>query len=104
MLAHQILLIPYICLSPTRARAKIDRLESKSANNILAEEDCTPTEYADKLGLLYSSRVTGEHKKDLGQFFTPMKIAQFMAGVASMDKETITILDPGCGIGILSAA
>jgi adenine-specific DNA-methyltransferase len=79
-------------------------LESKSANNILAEEDCTPTEYADKLGLLYSSRVTGEHKKDLGQFFTPMKIAQFMAGFASMDKETITILDPGCGIGILSAA
>jgi len=68
------------------------------------EENCTPTEYADKLGLLYSSQVTAEHKKGLGQFFTPMKIASFMAGFAAMDKEMITILDPGCGIGILSAA
>lgn len=63
-----------------------------------------PSEYADRLGLLYSSSVTDEHKKKYGQFFTPIEIATFMASFCEIKKEKVRILDPGCGIGILSTA
>lgn len=63
-----------------------------------------PAEYAARLGNYYASKVTNNHKKDNGQFFTPIEIAQFMASFNEVDKEKIKILDPGCGIGILSAA
>lgn len=62
----------------------------------------TPSKYADRLGEYYTSKVTEEHKKNLGQFFTPINIAQFMASFCSLESKTIKILDPGCGIGILS--
>lgn len=63
-----------------------------------------PSSYADRLGLLYASIVTDDHKKDNGQFFTPLSIANFMSSFGKTDKEKIKILDPGCGIGILSTA
>ena len=44
-------------------------------------------------------------RKSLGQFFTSADTARFMAGLFSIPrKETVTILDPGAGSGILSAA
>jgi adenine-specific DNA-methyltransferase len=63
-----------------------------------------PSAYADRLGVYYSSLVTKDHKKNNGQFFTPLQIANFMASFCKVDKEKLKILDPGCGIGILSTA
>ncbi len=63
-----------------------------------------PSEYADRLGVFYASKITDEHKKDLGQYFTPLPVAKFMANFCNVEKEQIKILDPGCGVGILSAA
>jgi adenine-specific DNA-methyltransferase len=63
-----------------------------------------PSSYADRLGVKYAAAVTGEHKRTLGQFFTPVDIAQFMSSFQDIKKKRIKILDPGCGIGILSAA
>lgn len=46
-----------------------------------------------------------EHKKTLGQYFTPVKIAQFMASLFPKSEiENIIILDPGAGIGILACS
>jgi adenine-specific DNA-methyltransferase len=46
-----------------------------------------------------------DDRKSSGQFFTSKETAQFMAGMFSIpDKETVKILDPGSGTGILSAA
>ncbi|URM35636.1 Eco57I restriction-modification methylase domain-containing protein [Flavobacterium anhuiense] len=67
-------------------------------------ENELPSSYANRLGLLYASMVTNDHKKDNGQFFTPLSIANFMASFGKTEKEKIKILDPGCGIGILSTA
>lgn len=61
-----------------------------------------PSSYADRLGLIYSSAVSKEHKKELGQFFTPLSVAKFMAGFCLIKKKRIKVLDPGCGLGILS--
>lgn len=64
----------------------------------------SPTEYANRLGQHYAIVATNEHKKDNGQFFTPSEIAHFMASFTTISKEKIKILDPGCGVGILSTA
>lgn len=40
----------------------------------------------------------------MGQFFTPGAVAMFMAGMFDCRKPVISVLDPGAGIGSLSAA
>lgn len=43
-------------------------------------------------------------RKEFAQYFTPLSIATQMASMFDNQKNEITILDPGAGIGILSAA
>lgn len=52
-----------------------------------------------------SNSINREKKSALGQFFTPSPIAEFMSSLFCLpDKEEISILDPGAGIGSLSVA
>ena len=63
------------------------------------------TRYAVRLAENYANRTTHETRKKKGQFFTPDTVATFMAGLAELQqKSTIRLLDPGAGVGILSAA
>jgi len=66
----------------------------------------TPTLYSERIAKEYSNGVSKEQKKDLGQFFTPLSIAEFMASIAdvNLQKRKIKILDPGCGTLTLSCA
>ncbi|MCG8570905.1 MAG: Eco57I restriction-modification methylase domain-containing protein [Spirochaetes bacterium] len=64
----------------------------------------TPSEYAEYLQIEYSKNTTNEHKKTNGQFFTSKIISDFMADLAQPKSDTISILDPGCGTGILSCS
>ena len=45
-------------------------------------------------------------RKKKGQFFTSLETAVFMADLFNLDRlqEDVSILDPGAGSGILSAA
>lgn len=61
-----------------------------------------PSIYADKLGLQYTNKVSIDHKKSLGQYFTPIEVAKLMSQFCSVSQDKINILDPGCGVGILS--
>lgn len=67
-------------------------------------KDEKPISYADRLALVYTSKVSSDHKKKLGQFFTPLQVAEFMADFSTFKKSKVRILDPGCGIGILACA
>lgn len=78
--------------------------EDKEKNIVKPFENELPSAYADRLGVQYSSIVSNVHKKDIGQFFTPRIIAKFMGEFAISNSESVKILDPGCGIGILSTA
>ena len=52
-----------------------------------------------------SRQINPERRAKLGQFFTPSEIAGFMAEMfADISSESIRILDPGAGIGTLTAA
>lgn len=66
--------------------------------------DILPSEYAEKVGLDYSSQTSDAHKKQNGQFFTSGSIAHFMGSMAQPKYGHISILDPGCGLGILSCS
>lgn len=74
-------------------------------NIYLPIENEKPSEYAERLGYMYSYATVQNDKKIKGQFFTPGQIAKFMAGRADCPLcNDIRILDPGCGSAILSCA
>ncbi len=65
----------------------------------------SPCEYADQIGREYCKSKSIAHKKEFGQYLTPLSATQFMAGLyQAPDKDTIRVLDPGAGTGVLSCA
>lgn len=77
-------------------------MEHKTSIQPLKQE--SPSHFADRLGIAYASSVTQQHKKENGQFFTPVEIAELMASYSEFDGDSIRILDPGCGSAVLSCA
>jgi len=61
-------------------------------------------DYADRLGELYTKEHDLSYRKIKGQYFTPKQVSIFMASLFIIKKDKISILDPGGGIGILTAA
>lgn len=71
----------------------------------LPTEKEKPSEYAERLGNIYSHTTAQNDKKHKGQFFTPGQIVRFMAAQADVPAyNDIRILDPGCGSAILSCS
>ena len=66
----------------------------------------TPIVLSEGVANSYSETIDKQHKKERGQFFTPMKWASFMASFACVNTELkrLKILDPGCGTLILTCA
>ncbi len=60
-------------------------------------------EQVDFLRLEANQKLTAD-RAEKGQFFTPHKIAQFMARMFAERPSTLNILDAGAGVGSLSAA
>jgi len=54
---------------------------------------------------IVSGQLVGEERANLGQFFTPSSVARFIASLPSLPESgTVRILDPGAGMGSLTAA
>ena len=70
----------------------------------LKEKYKLPSDFAEFIGFEYACSTSDKHKKDKGQFFTPKQIADFMGSLANPKSNKISILDPGCGTGILSCS
>lgn len=61
--------------------------------------------YNNELENEYSAKTDIKHRRSLGQFFTPYKIASFMAEwILGSKKNNLTILDPATGLGIFERA
>lgn len=68
----------------------------------LAEQ---PAEYAARLHAQYAAVAADEERRELGQFFTPVSVARRMAQMAnSTSAESLRVLEPGAGAGVLVAA
>ena len=53
---------------------------------------------------IFLNSISKNDMKKIGQFFTDVNVAKFMAQLYNPDKKHLNILDPGSGSGILSAA
>lgn len=51
-----------------------------------------------------SVRAGSDHRQRLGQIMTPPRVAQLIASLPSAQPNEITLLDPGAGLGSLTAA
>lgn len=51
-----------------------------------------------------SLRLEARHRALMGQFLTPAPVAMFMARMIECKKPVVRLLDPGAGLGSLSAA
>lgn len=58
----------------------------------------------EKQRIFHAVKTPQIHKAELGQFFTPYRIASFMASLFPKTESEIRLLDPGAGIGTLSSA
>ena len=70
----------------------------------IAFEDELPADYADRVGQWYANAAPPEHKKQRGQYLTPVPVARFMAEWCHAAGWAVRVLDPGAGAGVLSCA
>ncbi|RLC61698.1 MAG: hypothetical protein DRI48_10465 [Chloroflexi bacterium] len=66
-------------------------------------EGVSPAMLAARLSTWASDQVDRDHRKCIGQFFTPLSVAKFMALLVDVHPE-VRILDPGCGTAVLTCA
>lgn len=76
--------------------------EDQEILNLIGNEKVSS--YANRLGEIYISTASVGSKKEKGQFFTPIEIADFMGKQIHADRSSISVLDPGCGTAILSCS
>ncbi len=62
------------------------------------------TEMIEKNTTMYLKKSSKETRKNVGQFFTPRIIAEYMGGLSTLNEHEVHILDAGAGTGILTAA
>lgn len=65
-----------------------------------------PAEVAHRAGLAATRALRRDEQKQLGQFMTPLTIARYMAAraVRELSGDTVRILEPAAGSGVLAAA
>ena len=68
----------------------------------LLETSELPTEFADLLRRNLDQ--DADHKSALGQYLTPVQIARFLASLFESIDGEVRLLDPGAGVGALTAA
>ena len=76
----------------------------KQHNDLIPPLNTLPSSFADIVGQLYNKTVSSIHKKKNGQFLTPVEIARFMSSLVFSNEEKLKLLDPGCGVAILSCS
>lgn len=69
-----------------------------------AEQLVSPLACAEQLRLRMRENSVAEHQSQLGQFLSPLSIAEFMATLFSTIAGDVRLLDPGAGVGSLTAA
>lgn len=71
---------------------------------LMMDYELTPVQFCEKQANSFILKSSSKERKARGQFFTPAAVAKFMANFAEYRKETLRVLEPGAGVGILSCA
>lgn len=97
---------------PELVQAERNRISSRSISLDVISKELRTLErskhslidYAEQLAEEYICNSNSNYRKTKGQFFTPNGVSLFMADMFDINKTSFNILDPGAGIGMLSAA
>lgn len=83
-------------LTTADARAKLGAMPQTAADLL---------RHVDQRRRAVSAELSAKHRAAHGQFFTPMSAADFLASLVELpDAGRLRLLDPGAGVGSLSAA
>ena len=63
-----------------------------------------PAEFSESQAASFINKSSIKGRKALRQFFTPLSVARFMAGLAEYNRKSLRVLDAGAGTEILSCA
>jgi len=74
-----------------------DKIINRVINRI--EEEKLTKIKEDTLGVLFEKLIREEERKDLGQFYTPQEIVNYMINFLDIKPDS-KILDPACGCGV----
>lgn len=74
-----------------------DKIINKVVSRI--EQDKLTKIKEDTLGVLFEKLIREQEKKDLGQFYTPQEIVNYIINFLDIKKDS-KILDPTCGCGV----
>jgi hypothetical protein len=85
------------------SRRNLESVSSK-ASRLRRPDSGRPTTCADVAGATYAASVPVDHRKNLGIYLTPVSVADFMASQIRAVGDTIRILDPAAGAGVLLCA
>ncbi|HYC77879.1 MAG TPA: Eco57I restriction-modification methylase domain-containing protein [Planctomycetota bacterium] len=77
---------------------------SRPATNVDAPGHPSLTAYAESVGRRVAEATSDEDKRLRGQIFTPARIATLIAEALGPLGTRVRLLDPGAGVGILTAA
>ncbi len=80
---------------------------SKDVRSELVHADSHSIEMMERADAFRQSntyKAEAKRRSQIGQFLTPIHIAQLMAGMLELKKDVVHLLDPGAGAGILTAA
>ena len=83
--------------------ASLSKVDPNGVFDVKADSD-TLLDYVDFLRIDASRRLDQAHRAEMGQFFTPPPVARLMASMLAERPKKLTIIDPGAGVGSLSAA
>jgi adenine-specific DNA-methyltransferase len=72
--------------------------------DIHSESDTHLLNSVDQIRLNAQLKLDRMTQSEFGQFFTPSRVASTLANFFELFPEEVTLLDPGAGVGILSAA
>lgn len=62
------------------------------------------TDCAETLRAQAYAQISASRRSEMGQYFTPPSVARFMASLFADAPQELRLLDPGAGVGILTAA
>jgi adenine-specific DNA-methyltransferase len=81
----------------------LSTVDSKAVFDVKVDSD-TLLDQVDFLRIDASRRLDPAHRSEMGQFFTTPPVARLMASMFTERPQNLTIIDPGAGVGSLSAA
>ncbi|MFA4909661.1 MAG: N-6 DNA methylase, partial [Desulfobacteria bacterium] len=62
-----------------------------------------PVHILDHVRKSFNGRTSRSDRSEIGQFLTPVAIAQFMSSMFETGPQEVRVLDPGAGAGVLLA-